>query len=130
MDVKETLLVGIGGFIGAVGRYHLGGMVMHRFGAPDFPVGTFAVNLLGCFVIGILLGFAERSHAVSPEYRLLLVTGLLGGFTTFSAFGYESVFLLRKGLLLLSMLYVGGSVVLGLALAAVGVWISRVWLSY
>ena len=88
-------------------------------GQGRFPYGTFTVNILGCLIVGVLAGVAERYNVFGPDTRLFLFTGLLGGFTTFSAFGLESVYLMRRGDLGTAVLYAGGSVVLG---------ISAVWL--
>src|ERR1700682_4861530 len=96
--MKQLLWVGIGGFLGSIARYKLGGFVLHRSEAWNFPLSTFTVNLLGCFVIGVLAGLVERHDLFSPATRLFLFTGLLGGFTTFSAFAYEGTFLVRRGL--------------------------------
>lgn len=94
--MKQALVVGLGGFVGSVLRYKLGGVILQHSLAWRFPLSTFCINVLGCFVIGALAGFAER-QAFSAELRLLLFTGLLGGFTTFSAFGAEGVNLIRRG---------------------------------
>lgn len=91
------LIVGFGGFVGAVARYKLGGIVLHHTAQEEFPWSTFAVNVSGCLLFGLLAGLAERHHVFTPHARLLLLTGLLGGFTTFSAFGYETFYLLRRG---------------------------------
>ena len=118
--MKSILLVGLGGFIGSVARYKLGGLVLHLTAQERFPYGTFAVNILGCLAIGILAGFAERYELFGPGTRLFLFTGLLGGFTTFSAFGLDAVFLVRRGELLVAALYAGASVVLGIAAVWLG----------
>lgn len=96
-STANILLVGLGGFAGAVSRYLLGGWVLHHSLNARFPWSTFAVNALGCLLIGLLSGLAERLDWFTPSMRLLLLTGLLGGFTTFSAFGLETVHLLRRG---------------------------------
>jgi CrcB protein len=114
------LLVGLGGFLGAVARYELGGFLLHMTAQDRFPFGTFAVNVLGCLAVGILAGVAERYEVIGPEARLFLFTGLLGGFTTFSAFGLEAVFLLRRGDLGVAALYAGSTVVLGIAAVWLG----------
>lgn len=106
----NILLVGLGGFAGAVARYLLGGWVLHHTLSAKFPWSTFAVNLLGCLIIGLLSGLAERLEWFSPSMRLLLLTGLLGGFTTFSAFGLETMHLLRRGELWIAAAYVLASV--------------------
>ena len=120
--MNGTLLVGLGGFLGAIARYRLGAAVMHGTGLARFPIGTFVVNVAGCLAIGLLAGVVARYHVLGTEARLFLFTGLLGGFTTFSAFGLESVELLRRGEWAMTGLYAGGSVVAGLA----AVWLALV----
>jgi len=118
--MTNLLLVGAGGFLGAVARYLLGGWILHHSMAAKFPWGTFAVNLLGCLVIGVLSGVAERFDTFGHGARLFLFTGLLGGFTTFSAFGLETIFLMRRGEWFFAVLYVGASVVLCLFAVSFG----------
>lgn len=108
----SILLVGLGGFTGAVARYLLGGWVLHHTVAEKFPWSTFSVNVLGCLVMGVLSGFIERLDWFTPQMRLLLLTGLLGGFTTFSAFGLETVYLLRRGELWVAAAYALASVIM------------------
>ncbi len=117
--MTNILLVGIGGFIGSVARYKLGGWLLHLTVQEKFPYSTFAVNVVGCLIVGVLAGLAERYELFGPGARLFLFTGLLGGFTTFSAFGLETMFLLRRGEPWVAALYVVASVLLGL----VAVWI-------
>ncbi len=118
--MKHTLLVGLGGFIGSIARYHLGGVILHRFAEWRFPFSTFCVNVLGCLVIGALGALAEHLNAFSPASRLFLFTGLLGGFTTFSAFGYEGFFLLRRGEMAMAAAYAGLSILCGFAAVWLG----------
>ena len=118
--MKQLLLVGVGGFLGSIARYKLGGFVLHRSGGWNFPLSTFLVNLVGCLVIGLLAGLVERHDVFSTSTRLFLFTGLLGGFTTFSAFAYEDVFLFRRGLAGAATVYVALSVMGGLAAVWVG----------
>jgi len=120
LGFKQILIVALGGAVGSVLRYKLGGFALHHTQAWNFPVSTFGVNVVGCFAIGILAALVEHHDLFSPAIRLLLFTGLLGGFTTFSAFGYESVFLLRRGLLSAATSYVLLSVVCGLGAVLVG----------
>jgi CrcB protein len=120
LDGRQILMVALGGALGSVARYKLGGMVLHHTETVNFPVSTFCVNVLGCLVIGMLAGVVEHHDLFSMQARLFLFTGLLGGFTTFSAFGYETFFLLRRGLISTSMLYLGLSVLCGLAAVFVG----------
>lgn len=112
--MKQALIVGLGGFVGSVLRYQIGGAILHQSVTWRFPLGTFCVNVLGCFVIGALAGFAER-QPISAELRLLLFTGLLGGFTTFSAFGIEGVNLIRRGEIGVAASYAMLSMICGFA---------------
>lgn len=126
--LKQIAIVALGGAIGSVARYKLGGIVLHHAEHLDFPVSTFSVNIAGCFVIGLLAGLVEHHYLFSPSARLFLFTGLLGGFTTFSAFGYESLFLIRRNLLGMSLGYVMLSVVCGLAAVWFGIrLVDLVW---
>ena len=113
--MQNILLVGAGGFLGSAARYLLTGAVTQMTGAARFPAGTLVVNALGCLAIGLLSGVAETRHILTPAARLFLFTGLLGGFTTFSAFAYESYFLGREQLWPAVGLNVAGQVLLGLA---------------
>jgi CrcB protein len=112
--VKALLLVALGGAIGSVARFKLSGYVLHHTIDWRFPAGTFAVNVIGCLVAGTLAGLAEKHDLMSPQTRLQVFTGILGGFTTFSAFGLETLFLLRRGELLVASANVFLSVALGL----------------
>src|SRR5262245_63399379 len=93
----QIFLVGIGGSLCSIARYKLSGFVLHRTADWRFPLGTFLVNILGCLVAGILAGLVERQDWFSPNTRIFLFAGICGGFTTFSAFGVDTVFLLRRG---------------------------------
>jgi len=118
--VKEILLVGLGGFIGCIGRFKLTGWVLQH--TPDwrFPAGTLLVNLIGCFAVGAVSAWALKHNFVGQHTRVFLIPGILGGFTTFSAFGYETFAMLRRGESFLAVSYVLLSVVCGLALVWVG----------
>src|SRR3954468_22768500 len=117
---KQSLLVALGGALGSVARFKLGGFALHHSEGWNFPASTFGVNVLGCFVIGILAALVEHHDLFSPSLRLLLFTGLLGGFTTFSAFGYEGIFLLKRNLFDVAIAYVTLSVICGLTAVFVG----------
>jgi len=124
-SLHALLVVGLGGAIGSIARYLLATWTMQAAAPEKFPLGTFAVNLIGCLAAGLLAGWAERHPGVlSPDLRALLFVGLLGGFTTFSAFGLETAQLLRRGEWLVASGYVGGSVLLGLALVLLGLRIT------
>jgi CrcB protein len=117
--MKGVLLVAVGGAFGSVARYKLSGYVLHHTIDWRFPAGTFAVNFIGCLVAGLLAGLAERHDILSPETRLLLFTGVLGGFTTFSAFGLETMFLLKRG----DVLVAAANIVLSVAAGLVALWL-------
>ena len=113
----RLLLVGTGGFLGSVARYWLGGVVQ-RWGGAGFPWGTLAVNVLGSFVIGVVLSLSLERGVVSPPLRLFLAVGVCGGFTTMSTFSYETFALVAEG----SMRAAAGNVVASLALCFAAVW--------
>lgn len=121
--MKWLLLFG-GGGIGAVLRYVATGLVDRQAG-PPFPWGTLAVNVAGCLAIGLLVTLIEERGALSPSLRLFFVTGLLGGFTTFSTFGIETWQLLEEGHYWLALANPLASVGLGLTGVIVGVLIGR-----
>ena len=79
--MKQVLLVGCGGALGSIARYLIGGAVLHRFSNLKFPLGTFTVNILGCLLIGIFAGLAEKRGLLGPDARVFLLTGICGGFT-------------------------------------------------
>jgi CrcB protein len=125
--IKWLLYIGVGGFLGAIARFGLTNLVQHRL-AGVWPYGTFAVNLFGCFIIGLLFVYSERG-AISAEWRLFLSTGLCGGFTTFSTYSLEIFALLRQEHYGAAASYTLLSVLLGL----LGVWAgwacARMWIS-
>lgn len=115
------LWVALGGAIGSAARYKLSGVILHHTLDWRFPAGTFAVNVIGCLAAGILAGLAVRDEFFSADARLFLFTGLLGGFTTFSAFGLETIFLLKRGEPLIACCNVVLSVIVGLAALWIGI---------
>jgi len=127
--MKSVLMVGIGGFIGSVARYKLGVWLLPFTTQGRFPLGTFAVNVAGCLVVGFLAGLVERHNLFGTDTRLFLFTGLLGGFTTFSAFGLETMMLLRRGEPWIAATYAGASVVIGITAVWLGIkaiaWLPR-----
>jgi fluoride exporter len=122
--VINILLVGLGGFIGSVLRYLLGGYVQQTLKSSSFPYGTLAVNLIGCFVIGLLAQYGESRGAFSNESRAFIFIGILGGFTTFSSFGNETINLVRDSFVMNATLNVGANVILGLLAVLLGRTIS------
>ncbi|MFC1497353.1 fluoride efflux transporter CrcB [Verrucomicrobiota bacterium] len=123
--MKNILLVGIGGFIGAALRYKIGGLILHQTVNWKFPAGTFLVNVCGCLAAGILMALAVKQDFFSPNTRLVLFTGILGGFTTFSAFGIETVYLLEQHEIFWAGLYVVLTVSVGILALWLGTSIIR-----
>jgi CrcB protein len=123
--VRDALLVGAGGFLGSIARFLVGGWVHRRLPNLAFPAGTLTVNLVGCLMIGLLGGLAESRGVLGARARLFLLLGLLGGFTTFSSFAWETLALARDGELVRLALNVTVSVVGGLAAAWAGLALGR-----
>ncbi len=110
--IKNILIIGTGGFIGSVARYFVS-MLNLNIIFFSIPVGTLLVNITGSFIIGFLTGISEKSDLLTLEWRLFLMVGLCGGFTTFSSFTNENLMLLHNGLFLSILLYTGLSIFLG-----------------
>lgn len=121
---KNLILVGVGGFAGSICRYLISVFAAAHI-SPAFPFGTMIANVAGCFLIGAIMSFSERSGIVSPEIRILLTTGFCGGFTTFSTFSYESIALVREGEILPFAANVFISLVLGLIATYLGMQAAR-----
>ena len=124
MAIKTILLVGFGGAIGSIARY-AGQKYFQQLLPYAFPFGTFMVNVIGCFLIGILYGIASRFGSFSAEFRMLMMTGFCGGFTTFSAFTLEGMQLLNQGRFVIFFLYFALSVGLGLMATFAGALITQ-----
>jgi CrcB protein len=118
--MTDVILVGLGGSLGAMARYLLSRFVQGVAG-PAFPIGTLVVNLIGCLVIGALSQIADARNAFTPQSRAFVFAGVLGGFTTFSSFGNETMALMRADQHLFAVLNVALHVVLGLG----AVWLGR-----
>jgi CrcB protein len=123
--MRALLIVGVGGFIGSALRYSVGGWIHRVLDTHAFPYGTLTVNILGCMLIGVLAGVSELRGGFATETRLFLFVGVLGGFTTFSAFGHETFNMLRGGALGQALLYVGLQTVIGLSAVWGGFYVGR-----
>jgi len=117
--LDKIFLVGIGGAVGSILRFLVSGWVQSVSGV-SFPFGTLTVNVLGCFIIGVLSYLADMRGVLTPEMRALLIVGVLGGFTTFSSFGNETMALVRDGEMGYALANVALSLVLGLGAVYVG----------
>lgn len=118
--MKAYLLVAIGGMIGSIGRYSVSTYLQQAFYVSKFPLGTLIVNLIGSLLIGIIAGLLTKQALFNEEIKYLLMTGFLGGFTTFSAFSMESLELLRSGMPGLALCYIFCSVALGITFVYLG----------
>jgi len=117
--MMNVLVIGIGGFVGAVARYGIAGWIGQRWGR-SFPLGTFVINVSGSFLIGLLMTLMAERFTENPQWRLLLVVGFLGAYTTFSTFEYETGALLKDGEWLFAGLNVDLSVIVGFAALKLG----------
>jgi CrcB protein len=124
--MPRMLLVGLGGFVGTVIRYWLSGLIARRYG-ETFPLGTLAVNAIGCFLAGLLFYFLFERFLTSPTSRSVVFIGLLGGFTTFSSYGMQTLTLVRDGELSLALLNILVSNVLCLFLVWFGYSVAKVF---
>ncbi len=120
----DLIVVAIGGAIGSVSRYMLGNFITKNYHG-NFPIGTFAINILGCFLMGIFMSSLIQREMVDTTWRLFLCVGLLGGFTTFSSFGYEAITMLSQGKTMMAGMYAGCSVVAGLVSAITGMMVAK-----
>lgn len=126
-NMTKYILVMVGGAVGAVSRFAVGSFVS-RFYTAVFPLGTFLINISGSFLIGLLMMLFLYRSAISANWRLFLVTGILGGYTTFSSFEWEALFAIRNGGGIIAVGYMGASVVLGLLAAWCGaILATRFW---
>ena len=121
--MKEIIFVGTGGFIGASLRY-IASTWFSQFSRFGFPLGTLAVNFIGCTLLGVFVGLGLGKTTTLP-LREFAAIGILGGFTTFSAFGLESFELLKSGQLAMTLIYIMGSMVLGVSGIGLGILITR-----
>jgi CrcB protein len=118
--LRAFLLVGVGGCFGSMARYGMG-LIFTKINSSPFPLATFTINLVGCFIIGLLFGLGSKASWAQGEGWLILATGFCGGFTTFSAFALENVNLFQKQLSVTALLYTIISVVAGILLCRLGI---------
>lgn len=116
----SLFMVAIGGAVGSVSRFTLSHFLSQQFNPWIFPTATFLINVVGCLFIGVLAGVGERYQWLTTDLRLLLMTGVLGGFTTFSAFGLETFALIRREELMVALAYSLFSIIFGLIFVWLG----------
>lgn len=122
--LRNLLIVGTGGLIGTVMRYLVQVHIEKLLGST-FPMGTFLINILGSFIIGVVYGLVDKGNLIGPEWRLFLAVGLCGGFTTFSTFSADTLNLLKDNSFIQMLSYTGGSVLFGLLAVYFGIILAR-----
>lgn len=122
--LKQILLVGLGGGIGSIFRF-LTSHFTAKYLSATFPIATFTANIIGCFLIGLLIGILGQNIQENNSLKLLLITGFCGGYTTFSAFASENISLLQTNNYLSVVLYIGASIFIGLLAVWVGMTITK-----
>lgn len=123
--LRSILLVSLGGAVGSSLRY-LAGIWFAKFYQSSFPLATFTVNIIGCFLIGLLYAYSVRYNWFTAEWRLLLITGFCGGLTTFSAFAYENIKLLQEGNTIMFLLYIVSTFIVSLLAVVAGINIIKI----
>ena len=124
--LKISLIIGLGGFLGSISRYWLSLFVDKTFFGA-YPYGTFAVNIIGCFLLGLIYAFADKEQLMTQEMRFFLATGFCGSFTTFSTFSYENQLLYQEGEWTTLITYIVLSVLVGILTTIAGVSLGRLF---
>lgn len=120
--MQNALAIGVGGFFGCIARFLVSVLISRLFDEPKFPFATFIVNVVGCLLIGLLGTLAENTELISLPMQMFVVVGFLGGFTTYSAFGYQTLTLMRDGYSLFALLNVAVHIIFGLG----AVWLGAI----
>ena len=122
--MKTIFYIAIGGAIGSVFRY-LTSVLVNKYWSGNFPLATFITNIVGCFLIGFLIGILENNQMTNSTLKWFLITGFCGGFTTFSAFGLENITLFQNQNNAIAFLYIGSSILFGLAAVWLGLFVTK-----
>jgi crcB protein len=123
--IRAIILVGLGGGIGSIFRY-LTAVFVNKYFQTSFPWATFAANIIGCLIIGLLLGFFDKYNLTNPDLKYLFITGFCGGYTTFSAFAAENMNLFQSENTLTALLYIAASVLVGLFAVWLGLTLTKI----
>jgi CrcB protein len=121
---RSLLLVAIGSCIGGVSRFLCQQFIQKHF-PSSIPFGTLSVNIIGCFIIGVIYGLANKNNILSPELRIFIATGFCGGYTTFSSFAYENISLIQEGEFYYTGVYILLSLIIGFAAVYAGILITK-----
>ena len=122
--LKTILYIAFGGAIGSVLRF-LTSLFVAKFWANHFPLATFLTNVVGCFLIGLFIGFLEKNHLTDSNLKWFLITGFCGGFTTFSTFGMENLNLFQNNNSFLALAYIASSIITGLFAVWLGLFLTK-----
>jgi len=122
--IRTLVLIALGGGIGSILRY-LTSVMVQKYYASIFPLATLITNVLGCFLIGLIVGLLEKNQMTNSDLKWFLITGFCGGYTTFSAFGYENISLLQSNNSGLAFVYIGVSIITGLFAVWLGLFLTK-----
>ncbi|MBS1624701.1 MAG: fluoride efflux transporter CrcB [Bacteroidetes bacterium] len=122
---RQLILIGLGGMMGSVARYLMAGY-LSKLMPSAFPYGTFAVNIIGCLIVGIIYGLSARFYWLTPEWRFFLATGFCGGYTTFSSFAFENIQLIQQSNYVVFILYGIASFGIGLLAVFAGLSLTKI----